>query len=323
MPTLFIFTAAFLAGIVSAGAMGIALPLELLLLAALVPLIALVLWWREPRGPLFFACGMLFLMGVARYQIAQNSSGDALTRYHDAAPVTLRGVVAAPPDVRDRSTDLRVDVSSLKTAQGWREARGTVLARLPRYEDSAYGDEVELSGVLHAPPVFSDFSYQDYLARQGVYSLIDRPRLIRIASGQGNPFYAALFALRERAQAIIEHSLPEPQASLLSGILLGQDRGIPADTVDAFNRTGTSHIIAISGYNITIVAGFLAAFGGMFVRRRHTWLFVVLGIAAYVVFVGASASVLRAGIMGILYVSATAFGRRSQALNTLMAAAFV
>ncbi len=316
-------TAAFLAGIVCAGLIGAPLPNEYLLIAALVPLAALVLWWREPRGRWLFICGMLFLLGIARYQFAQSSSGDALTRYHGAAPVTLHGIVSAPPDVRDRATDVRVDVSRLKTSRGWTDASGTVLARLPRYEEFQYGDEVELSGVLHAPPVFGDFSYKDYLARQGVYSLMDRPRIARIASGQGNAFYAALFALRARAQVIIVQSLPEPQASLLSGILLGQDRGIPDETIEAFNRTGTSHIIAISGYNITILAGFLAALATLFVRRRQTWLFVSLGIAAYVVFVGASASVVRAGIMGIVYVTASAFGRRSTALNALVLSALL
>lgn len=323
MSALIYFSAAFIAGVVFAALLGIALPIAAFAIAAFVPIAALILWWREPRGPFFFACGVLFLLGMVRYQAAQLVPRDALTRYHDAAPVALQGIIVAPPDVRDRSTDLRIEVESIRTPQGWRAASGTVLARLPRYSEFQYGDEVELSGVLHSPPVFGDFSYKDYLARQGVYSIVDRPRIARLASGKGNPFYATLFALRDRSQAIVEQSLPEPQASLLSGILLGQDRGIPPDTIDAFNRTGTSHIIAISGYNITIVAGFLAAFGGLFVRRRHTWLIVVAGIAAYVIFVGASASVVRAGIMGIVYMSATAFGRRSQALNALALAAFV
>ncbi len=245
--TLIYLSVAFLLGIVSAGLLGVTWPLEGLLLAALVPVAALILWRYERRGRLLFICGVLFLLGIVRYQVAQSALGDALSRHHDVTPVTLRGIVSAPPDVRDRSTDLRIEVSAVKNQNEWTAANGTVLARLPRFTDFQYGDEVELSGVLHAPPVFGDFSYRDYLARQGIYSIMDRPRVTRLASGRGSPIYGALFALRDRAQAVIAQSLPEPQASLLMGILLGLDRGIPPDTVEAFNRTGTSHIIAISG----------------------------------------------------------------------------
>src|SRR5215813_199351 len=98
MSPLIYFSSAFLAGIVAAGLLGISASLELLLLAALAPVAALILWWREPRGWMFFACGLLFLLGFVRYQAAQLAPRDALTRYHDAAPVTLQGVIAAPPD---------------------------------------------------------------------------------------------------------------------------------------------------------------------------------------------------------------------------------
>jgi competence protein ComEC len=321
-PLLFL-TAAFLAGIVCAAALGAPLPMEWLAAGAVVPAAALILWWGEARGRWLCLCGVLFLLGAWRYQTAQGGAGEMLSRYHDGAPVSLEGIVTTPPDVRDQSTNLRVEVTRLKTPEGWQEASGSVLALLPRYEAIAYGDQIELRGVLHAPPVFEDFSYEAYLAKQGIYSLMYRPRITRLATGQGNPFYAALFALREHAQATVEQSLPEPQASLLSGILLGQARGIPAETLDAFNRTGTSHIIAISGYNVTIIAGFLAGIAVLFVRKRQTWLFVTLGIAAYVLLVGASASVVRAGVMGGLYVLASVFGRRSTTLAALALAALV
>ena len=254
-PPLVIVSLAFLLGIALSGTAGAPWPVELLLLAALLP-VTILLLWRDRRGFFASVCGAAFLLGCVRYQAAVVAPRDALARYNDAKAVTLQGVVVAPPDVRDSGANLRVEVSRVRTstlpcfgACDWTPVEGLVQAKLARFGDYQYGDQLELSGALRAPPSQGDFSYADYLARQDIYSLMDRPRALRLASGQGNPLFAALYALRERAHVVITQSLPEPQSGLLSGILLGLARDIPAPTIDAFNRTSTSHIIAISGQN--------------------------------------------------------------------------
>jgi competence protein ComEC len=93
----------------------------------------------------------------------------------------------------------------------------------------------------------SDFDYREYLARQDVYSIMSRPRVSVLARDQGFAPLAWLYAFKARAKGVIAQILPEPQASLLTGILLGDDSGITHDVQDAFRATGTSHIIAISG----------------------------------------------------------------------------
>ena len=104
---------------------------------------------------------------------------------------------------------------------------GLVLVRAPRYPARAYGERLAVAGDLETPPLFEDFSYRDYLARQGVYSLVRRPRNELIETGQGHPLWAALYAIKARAQATIARMLPEPYAALLTGILLGVEAGIP------------------------------------------------------------------------------------------------
>jgi competence protein ComEC len=98
----------------------------------------------------------------------------------------------------------------------------------------------------------SGIAYREYLARQDVYSIMSRPHMTMLARDQGfAPFgWLAPFtgcAFKARAKSVIAQVLPEPQASLLTGILLGDDSGIPKSVQDAFRTTGTSHIIAISG----------------------------------------------------------------------------
>jgi competence protein ComEC len=84
-----------------------------------------------------------------------------------------------------------------------------------------------VTGDLETPPIYEGFSYRDYLARQGIYSIISRPHIELMAAGQGSPFWAALYAFKASAQATIAQILPEPYAALLAGILLGVESGIP------------------------------------------------------------------------------------------------
>jgi len=88
---------------------------------------------------------------------------------------------------------------------------------------------VRLEGELQAPPEFEDFSYREVLARQGIYAFVPQASAARVGSGQGNPFLQGVYAFKARALAMVYRLYPDPEASLLAGILLGVESGIPAD----------------------------------------------------------------------------------------------
>src|SRR5581483_7761589 len=130
---------------------------------------------------------------------------------------------------------------------------------------------------------------------------------------------AAFFDIKQHSHGLITRLLPSPQSALLTGILLGNQDDLAPEITEAFNTTGTSHIIAISGSNITIVAGLLMAIFGRLADKRLAAILMLIGIGLYTVFVGASPSVVRAAIMGALAIIAQRFGRRSDALTALAA----
>ena len=180
-----------------------------------------------------------------------------------------------------------------------------------------YGDRLRLSGNLEDPPQGEEFSYRDYLARQGIYSVMQPQKIELLVRGQGNPFLARLYALRQRLLELVYRFYPDPEASLLAGILLGVESGIPAEVERAFQDSGTAHIIAISGFNIVILSGlFTALFGALFGRWRGAFI-ALLCIAVYTLLVGAGASVVRAALMGGISLFAVQLGRRQAGLNTL------
>ncbi|MBC8263187.1 MAG: ComEC family competence protein [Anaerolineales bacterium] len=298
------------------------LPTELIRLAAVLPAAVVILWWRERPIRLGSACCLALLLGALRFSASVPQFNEhSLTNYNDTGWTTVKGVVVAEPDVRDQRTNLRVEAHQIRVEEQWQDIEGTVLVQASRYPRYAYGDELEISGLLETPPEFEDFSYRDYLANQGIYSVLRRPQINLVTHGQGNPIYAALFALKERALSTIGAMLPEPEASVLAGILLGVGHGIPKDLEEQFSITGTTHVLVISGTNIAFLAGILTAMGHRLVGKRKATPFVLAGIAMYTILVGADAAVVRAAFMGGLYVLALHYGRQAHALISLMVAA--
>jgi competence protein ComEC len=276
---------------------------------------------------------LVIFLGAARYQYSlPELSPSSIAWYNDREEeFVVEGIVDSFPEERDQYTYLRVRVERISPVGeiGFTPVRGSLLARIPIIEEWKYGDRVRLEGLLSTPFESEEFSYRNYLARQGIYSYFacafcmscpawvkdDCVRLVQ--HGQGNPVLAAIYALRERAVKVVYDLFPDPEASLLAGILLGIESGIPEQVQQAFNATGTTHIIAISGFNFAIVAGLFSVFFGRLLGRWRGMLATFLGIAFYAILAGAEASVVRAAIMGGLSGFAIQVGRRQHALNTL------
>ena len=196
----------------------------------------------------------LFVAGGLRYADQRppvEPSGIAL--HNEAGDVRFRALVSDEPDVRGRTQRVQLSVREVLKDGRWTPTTGGVLLRAGRYPQYQYGDVLELSGKLETPPSFPGFDYRDYLARQGIASLIAFPDEARtIGTGEGNRWLAAVHGVRRQLGDALARTLPEPQAALAQGIFLGQRSAIPADLTEAMNATGTSHLVAISGYNVHV-----------------------------------------------------------------------
>jgi competence protein ComEC len=276
------------------------------------------LFRRNRLWRLSLICTALFALGAGRYAWASRPlPADHIALYVDFGYVTLTGIIAREPDVRDKYVNLYVQAESLRQDGQDHPAQGLALVQAPRYGSYAYGDRVTASGQLLTPPEFDDFSYRDYLARRGIHAMMPNAQVDVLAHDQGRPWYAAMYALKERAQRTINRLLPSPQAPLLDGILLGVESDIPDDVREAFNRTGTSHVIAISGANIIVVIRVLMGLLKPPLGERRAGWVTVVGIGFYTVLVGADPAVVRAAIMGSMALLAAQGGRRAYGLTLL------
>jgi len=318
--TLVYVAAAWVSGIVLTEALNP--PWQVLLLMALASFIFLVTQWKDRRMRLVAILVLTAALGGGRLALARPTFDEgSLATYNGAGLVSVEGVVVGEPDERDRYTNLRLSADRLLVTDGTeRDVRGLVLIQTARHPRRACGDRLRVEGQLEAPPVYEGFSYRDHLARQGVYSMMRRARVTPLIRQSARPFLFYLLLVKRRAQRAIARMLPEPQASLLTGILLGVEGGIPNDLMDAFEATGTAHIIVISGFNITIVSAVFAGIAGRLLHRRRALLVAIAGVAVYTVLVGASPAVVRAALMGGLYLISQCVGRRSYAPVTLATA---
>jgi hypothetical protein len=104
---------------------------------------------------------------------------------------------------------------------------------------------------LEPPPVLEWFPRRRYLVRRGIHGSVGWPEIRLLSRVGSGPVYRALLAVKARIQATIARILPEPEAVLLTGILLGVGAGIPERVKDAFSTSGTMHVVAISGSTIS------------------------------------------------------------------------
>ena len=121
----------------------------------------------------------------------------------------------------------------------------------------------------------------------------------------------------ESATAIINQLLPEPHAGLLAGIVFGTRATLAKELTDALITTGTLHIIALSGMNITIMTGLVESILRPLISRRLAILITIVLIIMFIVFVGPSPSIIRAGIMGCIGLIAISSGRQQWSLWAL------
>ena len=258
-----------------------------------------------------------FILGVMRFD-ASESSTKALTVFNDTGVevVLSGGIVDEPRRLSDKQR-LVVRVKEM-TASGYSlfiDEKVLVTANL--YPEFEYGDFISVRGKLIAPQKFDDFDYAAYLAKDSIFSLSYYPKIEKTGEATFS-FLKGIFKVKKSFQDSVSRSIAEPNASFINGILLGSREGIPQSLKDDFNKTGTTHLLAISGYNITVVALYISLLLTFFMRRQKAFWFAVIGIIIFTILTGASASVMRAGVMGILVLIARQAGRFYNPANSIV-----
>jgi competence protein ComEC len=230
------------------------------------------------------------------------------------------GTVANDPAIS--GAHLQADV--FVTSVNGKFAKGTLLAFLPPETTLSYGQTVILRGTFAAPTTFvgdngNIFDYPTYLRVQGVSMLLTEAQL-KSAKPASPSIFGVLFFSKHAFDASLERLLPEPDVSLLEGILLGQRHGLPKELTEAFVVAGLIHIVILSGYSMSVVSeGILRSLG--FLPKRVQMICAALCMVLFVLMTGAAATTVRACAMALVALVARYFHRSALALRSLAAVA--
>lgn len=240
---------------------------------------------------------------------------------HDGAAIEARGVVVREPDTRESHVLLTVDIEQVNGSR----ADMRFLVRVPTYPAFTYGDSVSLKGTVEVPTSFETetgrvFDYRGFLAKDGVQYLIREPEISRVGTAAGNPIVTGLLAIKQAWIRGVSLVVPEPASALVAGLVVGAKRSLGENWLERFRTTGVVHIVVLSGFNLSIVA---VAIMRLLQRAPRGVGFILgaLAMIAFAVLAGASATVVRATVMALIALVATAFNRPYLALRGLCIAA--
>lgn len=277
-------------------------------------LIILAIFYKNSKAALVAFLFLSFAFGLWRMDISLKNAG----RYDKPGIIkSVEAGVVQEPDEKDAYKNVILEfVYNGELIKG--------LAMVDKNFDIAYGDEVELSCSLEIPQnKDAKFDYRMYLAKDGIGYICKKAQIEKI-SGGGSNIYRYLLSLKNVLQKNIFEAMPVPESALSGGMLFGGTTGLSEKVKNDFSKTGLTHIVAVSGFNVTIIAEYLLAFAiflGLW-RKQAIWA-ALIGIFLFVAMIGFPSSAVRAGIMGSMLIWAMKHGRIANSFNAILFSAAI
>ncbi len=280
------------------------------------------------RWPVIVSFFILFLaLGFLRFHIAKQGLQDSLEIFVNKK-VAFNAKVITDPSQKEISQSF---VALFEKG----EIKAKILVSASKNTDFSYGDIVQINGTLSKPENFEtsagkNFDYISYLRKDGILYTMKFPEINLVERNEKFSVKKYLFNFKNNFLSKIEKVVSMPERALLSGLLLGERAEIPKDLQEDFIKTGTIHIVALSGYNITIIATwligiFLFVFSifGFVKKKEYAFACGILGIALFVIMTGAEATAVRSGIMAGLMLLGKILSRERDILRIMLITAFV
>ena len=230
--------------------------------------------------------------------------------------VTATGKIISYPEQSSSSLSAVLEVEEIRTDQGVYQGNFQIQIWLPAGFHLSYGDRIEAAGEIIPAQNSGQMPRQSHLTVSEISGKMFYPR-VELISQEQRGFQYQVYRLRDASHRLIYEQMPFPESALVSGVLLGIDWNIPDFLQDAYRRSGTIHIVAISGFNIALISGLVSRLFRRIFPVYWDSFFAILAIFVYTILVGAEPPVVRAAIMGAAAIPAYYIGRRIIGINHL------
>ncbi|MFA5387657.1 MAG: ComEC/Rec2 family competence protein [Candidatus Paceibacterota bacterium] len=330
----FIFSCScFLAGILTASFFKLSLAAGFFISIAGLFLIGIT--WSRPKMAVTGFCLIFYVLGAWHFQSFESAILKQREELGDSGrKAEITGRIIFEPDRRQSYTNLKVEIEEIRFLDGEEEknavnsAGAVVWAAVENYPEFSYNDRIRMEGELKIPKRGDSFNWPGYLAKEGAVWQISWPKAELLEKSRpvfGWPWiYSKILSVKKEMEEVIYRNLSLNEGALLSGLIFG-DRSLMSDEFkEKMNETGLSHIAAVSGSNVIILASILMAFlvGAGLWRQQAFWL-TLFFIWVFVILVGLPSSAVRAGIMASLLLFAQYLGRQNTSWRAMILAAAI
>lgn len=246
--------------------------------------------------------------------------------------VTLSGEIVDEPSIKENNQQLTVEMvyeglSFVKTKDRPSLDKTGILLSTNLDADYKYGDNINFTGVLKKPENFITdtgkvFDYVNYLRKDGILYVMSYPKVEIVSRGNGNKIQSILFLAKEKFLEKMNLAITGSESLLMGGLILGEKSSFDQALRQSFVNTGTIHIVALSGYNVTIVAEWIMKLFAHipYVPKNFGIGIGIFTIILFIIMTGGSSTAIRAGIMATLALIARATGRNYDVARALILA---
>lgn len=298
-----------------------------------------------PYSWLFSACTALFfffwgLCALLPWLSPETSSYSIRTKASNS-PITIEGVISSRPSVAPEGSRLTVQVERVFSGERAETASGVLLLYVSEEDVSLLrGDRIRFISRISVPRRLGlpgEFDYSRYLAFQGISAtcrVASQSEIVLIRAAATESLQRKIDQIALRLGDAIRRSIPDERvSSILTALLIGDQRRIPHDLADAYTRAGVNHILSISGFHVGIIAAFITVLVVWFLTRfeypalrwnvrRVAVLIAVPAMVAYLFLTGSAPATARSVIMLTVFAVALFAERERDSINTLLLAAF-
>lgn len=268
---------------------------------------------KEKQKPLIFLFLLTFIASVFgfTYTYVRMREPSKILLQKEKEQVVLSGHVVSNPVISKNKTDF-----IFKTEEG--KIKTTIFSK----ETILFGDTLLIKGVVEKPENFQTetgkiFDYVNYLGKDGIFFTMTGTEFTHIRSAEFS-IRKGLFSIFNKANILLKENVATPFNALVQGVLLGNDTFMEKDLKESFIKTGTIHIVALSGYNISILLTWVLFVSRRFLTFKWGTILALISVVMFVVGTGGSQTAVRAGIMGSLALIANYYGRPQFAVRFLL-----
>ncbi len=305
----------FIFGIFSGSYFSISIWVLFLLIGFLISLIFLL--WDNKKIRIILLLVVFILLGFIRIESGKLSE-DKIFEIESLnnQKMTIEGKISESPEIKNNKQ--KIILENLKDIKNSNDIDGKMIVYTERYPEYNFKDKIKFESKINLPEDFDGFEYRNYLFSKEIYYIAYYSEIEMVKKNDaGINFQISQF--RIYANELIKKIFLDPYAGIVSAMILGIKSDISSETLESFNKTGTRHIIAISGLHMTIVSViFMYLLLALGLKRNYAFYFAILGIAFFVALVGFPSSAVRAAVMGGLILFAVKVGRLNSAGNAVI-----